>query len=261
MRRRFLPFALTLLVMVATACGPSEVIVTVELDLPNPDGEGTVIRPIADLEVQLVPFDRDQVFDSMATAFGTPEPPIPPELAAARDEVRAAQEEWQQLQARWGTLRDTLQKITEAMDGYSRGEAAYVALFREFQDFDAEYGTVERSVDRAFERFTELQQGTIRQSDSIRILQDNWADEAFAGFFDVFAAKQRASGLTAVVDTTDASGLARGNLLVKPGQYWVHARYEQAYSELYWNVPITVEGGDPMTITLTRANAEERPIL
>ena len=260
MRRRSLPLFAALLAA-ATACGPAEVVVTVELDLPNPDGEGTVVRPIDGLEVRLIPFDRDQVFDSMTAAFGTPEPPIPPELAAARDEVRAARENWQQLQTRWGTLRDTLQKITDAMEGYSRGEAAYVALFREFQDFDAEYGQVERRVDQAFQTFTDLQQGTIRASDSIRILQDNWADEAFADYFLVFDAKQSASGLSAVTDTTDANGVARQNLLVKPGQYWVVAFYEQAYSELYWNVPITVEGGDPTTITLSRSNATERPIL
>jgi len=38
----------------------------------------------------------------------------------------------------------------------------------------------------------------------------------------------------------------------------VHARYELAYTELYWNVRITVVGGDPMTVNLTRANAQER---
>jgi hypothetical protein len=45
---------------------------------------------------------------------------------------------------------------------------------------------------------------------------------------------------------------------VKPGVYWVYARYELAYTELYWNVMITVEGGEPLTVQLTRANAQER---
>jgi hypothetical protein len=30
------------------------------------------------------------------------------------------------------------------------------------------------------------------------------------------------------------------------------------YTELYWNVPVTVERGEPVQVTLTPANAEER---
>ena len=113
-------------------------------------------------------------------------------------------------------------------------------------------------MESAFDRFDELQRGTIRSSDSLRILQDAWADEAYAGVGQIFLAKQRESGLDLVYDTTDASGIARNNLRVKPGQYWVHARYELPYTELYWNVPIDVTKGEPVTIRLTRENAEER---
>ena len=144
------------------------------------------------------------------------------------------------------------------MEGYSRGEAAYVALFRDFNEWEGRYGSAEREVERTFAIFDDLQRGTIQASDSVRILQENWGDEAYAGASEVFMAKQRATGLDWVVDTTDASGVARGNLMVKPGTYWVHARYELAYTELYWNLMITVEGGEPMTVQLTRANAEER---
>jgi hypothetical protein len=105
-----------------------------------------------------------------------------------------------------------------------------------------------------------LQQGTIRASDSVRIMRENWEDEAFAGVGEVFRARQLETGLDVVVDTTDASGVAR-NLEVRPGQYWVSARYELTYSELYWNVPVTVERGDPVQVRLTRENAEERLIL
>jgi len=247
--------------LAAGACATPEVVVTVEIDVANPDGEGTVARALGELEIQLLPFDRDAVFDSMQSAFGTPEPEVPQELLDARDQVRIAQEEWQASESRWNTIRDTLQKITAAMDGYSRGESRYVALYREYGDFDSQLGSVERQMNRAFENFTDLQGGTIRQADSVRILQDNWADEAFAGVGEVFSMKQSISGLPISVDTTDASGIARNfhvNAKLKPGQYWLHARYELTYTELYWNVSITVEAGEPMQIRLTRDNADER---
>jgi hypothetical protein len=244
--------------LAAAACGPAEVVVTIEVDMPNPDGEGTVTQPISDVEVQLIPFDRDDLFDQMATAYGTPEPEIPQELLERREEVQAAQEEWDAATRRWQTIRDTLQKLNDAMEPLARGEARYVALFREWQDWDSQLQGAEREQERTFEVFDELQRGTIRESDSVRILQENWADEAFADIGTVFANAQTESGLDWVVDTTDANGVARGNLMVKPGQYWVYARYEMAYTELYWNIPITVEKGEPMTVTLNRSNAEER---
>lgn len=257
MKRRNLPFIMAML-LAAAACGPAEVVVTMEIEMENPDGEGMVTRPLADVEIQLLPYDRDAVFDSMSAAFGTPEPPIPQELIAAREEVAAAQERWQAAERRWNNLRDTLQKITTTMGQYNRGEARYVALFREFQDFDSQLGRVERENSQAFEDFTRLQQATIRQSDSVRILRENWGDEAFAGVSEVFLAKARAVGLTGVADTTDASGVARDNFKVKPGQYWIYARYSLPYTELYWNIPVTVERGDPIQIRLDRSNAEER---
>lgn len=258
--RRSLALAVTLL-LAAAACGPAEVVVSIEIDVPNPDGDGTLTRALSDIEVQLIPFDRDAVFDSMTAAYGTPEPEIPEELVAQRAAVQSAQAEWEASVRRWNTIRDTLQKLNTAMDGYSRGERQYVLLFNEWQDFDAQLGDVERERDRTFEEFDELQRGTIRASDSVRILQDNWADDAFAGIGTVFVDKQRAVGLDWVADTTDASGRAYNNLKVKPGTYWVHARYELAYTELYWNQMIEVVGGEPMTVSLTRANADERPKL
>lgn len=258
--RRTVAFALSLLLS-AAACGPSEVVVTIEIEVPNPEGEGTVVRPLSGVEVQLIPFDRDVVFDSLTQAYGTPEPEVPAELIERREEVQEAQAEWDEANRRWSTIRDTLQKLNDAMEQYSRGEARYVALFREWQDWESELDATQREVDQAFAVFDSLQQGTIRESDSVRILQDNWADDAFAGVSEIFAAKLRESGLDWVVDTTDASGVARGNLMVKPGTYWVHARYELPYTELYWNEMITVERGEPMTVRLTRENAEERVAL
>jgi hypothetical protein len=258
--RKTLPCVLAL-VLAAGACGPAEVIVQMEIEVEDPTSGGMMQQALSDIEVRLYPFDRDAVFDSLSRAYPTPEPAIPPELEAARAEVQAAQGEWDDAQRRWAILRDTLQKITNTLEGLPRSSADYVMLFREYNDFDAEYTQVERQVERTFARFDSLQQGTIRSSDSIRILQDNWADDAFADVDDVFRAKLLESGLEIYADTTDANGIARNNLRVRPGQYWVNARYELTYTELYWNVPITVERGDPVQLRLTRQNAEERPRL
>ena len=61
-------------------------------------------------------------------------------------------------------------------------------------------------------------------------------------------------------DTTDASGIADG-FEAKAGDYWVTARYELSYTELYWNILITVVRGEPEQVRLTRDNATSRPKL
>ena len=241
------------------ACGPGQVPITAEIEVPDPEGEGMVIRPLADLEVQLIPFDRDAVFDSLSNAFATPEPPIPAELLAAQDSVAAAQEVWRAAEARWSALRDRLQQINTEMEGLSRGESRCVTLYREFQDGEAQLGRVEREKDRAFQQFTALQEGIIRQADSVRILREQWADEAFADAGDIFLLKLRELARDIVVDTTDAAGIVVPE--VPPGEWWVHARHELPYQELYWNIPITVVRGEPEDIRLTRETAQVRPLL
>jgi hypothetical protein len=245
--------------LVLAACGPGQVSVTAEVEVPNPEGEGTVIRPLSDLEIQLLPFDRDAVFDSLSRAFGTPEPPIPEELLAAQDSVAAAQGVWRAAEARWSTLRDRLQQITTEMEGLNRGENRYVTLYTEFQDGEVQLGRVEREKDQAFAQFTALQEGIIRQADSVRIMREQWAEQAFAAAWEVFEIKTQELGMDMVADTTDAAGVATPE--VPPGQWWVHARHELPYQELYWNIPITVERGTPEEIRLTVGTAQVRPLL
>ena len=80
------------LLLAAGACGPAEVVVMMEIDVRNAEGDGTVPLALADVEVQLLPYDRDAVFDSITAVFPTPEPEIPPDLLAAR-EARSGQDD------------------------------------------------------------------------------------------------------------------------------------------------------------------------
>jgi hypothetical protein len=245
--------------LVVAGCGPGQVAVTAEIDVPDPETEGaTISRPIADMEVQLIPFDRDAVFDSLEAAFGTPEPEIPEDLLAAQAEIEAAEAEWQAAETTWGNGRDRLLAITEEMEPLSPAEGRYAVLFREFQDWESRVAAAERTKDRAFQRFTQLQEGYIQRRDSMRLVQEQWADEAFASYFEVAGAKIQETGQDFVFDTTDAQGYAL--IDVPPGSWWVYAYYEKAYSELYWNLPITVERGDPLQVRLNAGTAVERPV-
>ena len=256
--RRVLSRVPPFVALAAAACGPAEVVVSMEVQVDDPAGGEAITRALSEVEVRLLPYDRDAVFDSIAAAHPTPEPAIPPELLAAREGVRSAQAELEQAQLRVNSLRDTLQVLGTALEPLSRSSAEYVLLFRDFTELESRLPAAERQADRAFARFDSLQRGTIRASDSVRILQQNWGDEAFGDVPTIFAAKVAASGLDVAVDTTNAEGVASRSLRVRPGRYWVHARYELPYVELYWNVPVDVARGEPVQVRLTRENAEER---
>ncbi len=179
--RKSLPFAMSLL-LAAAACGPGQVVVTMEIQTDNPDGGGTSQLALSDIEVQLLPFDRDAVFDSLTQAYPEPEPEVPAGAdggasggAAGPGPVRRGPAALEH------DPRHAPEAQHHAWSSTTADEAQYLVLFREFQDFDGR-ALAEPSApsNAAFDTFDSLQQGTIHASDSIRILQDNWADEAFA---------------------------------------------------------------------------------
>lgn len=242
-----------------SACGPTQVVVVAEIG-PEDPSQGGEARALGDLEIRIFPYDRDVVFDSLTAAAPSPEPAIPDSVMDAQTQVATAQQAWRDLEARWNVLRDTLQSLTDALDQLNRGQAEYRVLFRDFQDLDGEYVRVERQRDAAFGNFTSLQAASMVAAEQTRALRQQWADEAFAEVSTVMSLHERASGLSTLYDTTDASGVADG-FEAKAGDYWVTARYELPYTELYWNVPITVVRGEPEQVRLTRENATVRPNL
>lgn len=254
MKRRILGPGLTAAIatIALTACGPVDVTIVAEL------GEGADAQPLNALEVQVLPYDRDQIFDSLAAAASRPEPPIPPDLMAARDEIAQARTEWRDAENRWVILRDTLTKLSEELEDLDPGMRLYNELFLQWEDFNIEYEAANRVQTDLFERFTDLQSAAIGRMDSINFQREQWAAEAFVEVDAVIGAKIEMSGLVAVYDTTEAAGSVQ--VQVPPGDYWVHARYELPDVELYWNVPITVVRGEPLVVRLTRENAESRPI-
>ena len=240
-------------IVALSACGPTQIVVTAETDA----GDDLAVRALGDLEIRVFPYNRDRIFDSLTVVASRPEPEIPDSVLEAQAQVAEAQQGWRDTEARWNVLRDTLQTLSEVLEQMSRGQAQYRLLFRDFQDLEDEYNDVERARDAAFRNFTSLQESSIAAADEIRLLREQWGDEAFADVGLVMATHERASGLLTMYDTTDASGIADG-FEAKAGDYWVTARYELPYTELYWNVPITVVRGDPIQVRLTRENATTR---
>ena len=242
--------------LVLTACGPARVSVIVELD-DEDGGEGTLLN---DVVVRLLPYDRDFIFDSMTAATSTPEPEIPAELQAAQDEIAQAQQDWRDAETSWIDLRDQVKVLSDELGTLHRGMDIYKAKYDQWERADGELQQVDRRKGSLFERFDSLQKAAIDQTDSVKIVRANWADQAFEDVGLVINARIEETGLEEATDTTGADAEGVAAFEVPPGEYWVFARYELPYNELYWNVPVTVTRSDPIEVRLTRENARLRPI-
>ncbi len=247
-----------LLPLIFAACGPGEVIVTAEVERMNPETGEMEIRPIENLPIQLLPFDRDHLFDSLTAAAPSPEPQVPEELALARDSIMAAQSEWREAEAEWLERRERLEEISNEMEQYNPGEARYRELFAEFNAVESEVLSAEDRRDDAFERFTGLQEETLEELDRLRIEIDVWEDEAFADYGEIVANRLQETRKEILADTTGATGQV--TFQASPGEWWVYARHQLTMEELYWNIRVDVERGDPLEILLSRENAELREV-
>ena len=257
--KRYLTLIATLAPLLAAGCGDPEVIVEAAIT-DQATGERLAL---SDLPIRLLPYDRDAIFDSLQAEYPEPEPPIPPEILAQQQAVQQAQAAWRAAEERWATVRDSLRTLSDQMtqmqNAGQRTTPQYAALFQRFGALESEENRLEAAMNQAFQRFDQLQQQTLTVTDSIRVAQDIWAEEAFAGFNQVVAAKLQETRLEELADTTNAQGIAQFN--ARAGRWWVYGRFTVSpYEELYWNEPLEMTG-DSTYIQLNRENAEVRPVL
>lgn len=247
LRRSVLTSLVTFLPMLA-ACGGSELTVVVLA------GEGDEPQPVADLPLELLPFNRDSVFEVLAAQAEEPEPQIPADLQAQFDSVAALQEVWRAAEAEWAEAREALQNLSSRLQQLDRRSREYQQLYRQFDGLESAERRLNTARQQAFQEFDELQLQTLGRADSVRAVIEAWEDIAFMDYMDIEAGILESQGREIVYDTTDAGGAATQSL--PSGTWFVHTRLSLPFSELYWNVPVDPAATD--TLRLTRGNAEER---
>ncbi len=228
------------------ACGSS---LTVEIMTEGAEGAAT---PVANLEVQFLPYDRDSLFSAIAQSAGTPEPQVPPAVRARLDSVRTLQSTWRTVESGWNEVRDSLRRISDQLSNTDSRSREYRQMFDRFNSMERRERSLNQQRQTAFDAFTGLQTVTQTQLDSVRAVVESWEDVAFADFPDIEAALLDALGAEVHFDTTDAGGLVTRSL--GGGDWWIHARVAAPSGELYWNV---LSGGVD-TLRLTPGNAERR---
>ena len=240
-------FAVAGAVLLAAGCGSS---VTVVVTTEGADGP----QPQANLPVQVLPFDRDSVFDALDARASSPQPQMSAELEAEKSRVDDLQAQWQSLDREWADERDNLQQLSTRLQNMDSRDPAYRRLYDQFNQGESTVSRLDRERTTLFDSFTGAQEAVNVAVDSFRIVFDLWADEAYADYADIQMGFL--GGADVLEDTTDANGYA--TIALSGGDWWISARVPIAApgQELYWNAPVS---GD--TVTLSEANGVIRPRL
>lgn len=238
---------------ILAACGRTEVVVQAQLE--GQDGP----IPLRDLPIRALPYDRDAIFDSLRAEYAEPEPEIPRDIMVLQDSIARAQEEWRVAETRWGVGRDSLRALRSEMDRLSPASGQYIALFNRFNALEGQVRNAENQMNQAFQRFQSLQNRFTAQAQEIRLARDQWADAAYADVDRIISARLRELRREERADTTNGNGI--GRIRVGSGRWWIYARYDLPFEELYWNVPVDVARGEQEEVHLTRETAEVRPKL
>ena len=212
----------------------------------------------AQLPVRLLPYDRDSIFEAMTAEAERPEPEPPADLLALRDSIAEAQSRWRAAESNWNAVYSELKELSERMEGMNQSSNEYFQAYQRFDQLDAQERRLNQSKQQYFDEFTALQEQYQARADSFTAVLRTWEDETFTGYGEMVDSLLEARGQEELADTTGSAGYAQFN--APAGNWWVYTRTKLPFDELYWNVPIEVQGGQPDTIILEESNAERRPI-
>ncbi|MSR22059.1 MAG: hypothetical protein EXR92_00625 [Gemmatimonadetes bacterium] len=258
MKRAKLTGAILLSLASLAACSPGEVIVLTEVDMENATTGEREPMPLVYREIELIPFDRDAIFDSLTAVASSPEPQLPQDLLMARDSSNAARLRFQAVDADWVAIQERLLGINNEMARYAPAETAYRRLFDQYRGVQNTALGIERRRTAELAHFDSIQQVTSTKMEEFGALKRAWENQAFASYADILEEKVDDVGRDILYDTTDASGAAQ--FAPSPGPWWIYTRLTEGADELYWNLPVSVERGTPAEVRLNRGNAEVRPI-
>lgn len=254
MMKRFA--ALVLCLAAAAGCSRSGELVVQAAIGRDTTGAATGIDRLV---IDLLPFNRDSIFEALSRQAPTPEPPIPADLVALRDSLATARQLWTEAESQWNVVRDQLATLSERMQTMNRRSREYVQAFSQFNELDGQGRALSRAKDQSFQQYESLQKRYSARADSIKVVRFNWEDEAFARYGEITDSLLKARGRQVYTDTTAGGGLAV--FRVPAGRWYVYTRYELPFQELYYNAPVEIRARQRDTLRLTRETAQLRPLL
>jgi hypothetical protein len=215
--------------------------------------------PIVGLEVAALPFDPDQILDSLAAVATTPRPTFPDLEAEMLAYQRPQSDQVDQVTRPWRALRDTAELLADSLNAADRSDPAYPAAYNRFRQLYQRLALRGAERDAALRRLNgdhrDLAQRAAAAAESLR----TWEYETYSDYADVAAAALLREGRQVTEASTGPDGEAR--LTLPPGRWWVVARLtdpDNPFVEYYWSEPVTVTQMLPVRLPLGTGNRTRR---
>jgi len=216
-------------------------------------------EPLVGVEIMALPFNPDQILDSLARTSSAAKPVFPElegEMAAyVRPEeavVRGIGAGWLDAMDEVKHLADSLNRVSPSSPGYA---AAYDRLRMQYRQL-AQHA-VER--DREFREHMgddrDLASRASSAADSLR----RWENEVFVGFPVLADSALARSGRPMHTGMTDEAGKVEFTL--SSGRWWLIARWndpDNPFTEQYWNVALRMSVLGPRKVQLHSNNSTSR---
>ena len=240
-----------MLLLLCAACQGGARDVVVEVTVP-----GAADTPVAipGLPVIALPYDRDSVIASLEERAGSPRP-----HAGRLDSLYATFAAPFAVVAESGALASRLEGeiagLRRTLDTLPRGAGDYAVAYGRFGRLSDSLARLRSRADSAERALAALRARLQPRIDSLRAEVRTWEQSTYAGYDTVTERLAKERRLPPLLDTTDASGLARFRL--QAGEWWIYARSWDATDpnrEWYWNVPVKQD-----TTRLDAATGRRRP--
>ena len=208
-------------------------------------------EPLAGLEVMALPFDPDQILDSLALASEAAKPAfpeleaemaayVPPEEAV----LRGIGAEWIDAMAEVKHLADSLNRVAPTSPGYA---AAYDRLRQQYRELAQHAAERDKDFREHMGDDRDLASRAAAAADTLR----RWENENYAPFPELADSAVATSGRPVHRGETDEHG--KLEFVLSSGRWWLIARRddpENPFIEHYWNVPIRMSVLGPRKIEL-----------
>lgn len=198
---------------------------------------------LTDLEVHILPFDPDELLDSLESAAAVPKPSFPELEASLRSYQRRTNEEFAEVSETWHSTRDSVEDLSRRLLEIDRASARYRARYRDFRELYS------RLMRRGAERDATIWSLTAQDrdlagragaaADSIRL----WEASNLREYPRLASERLEDLGRPAATVVTDEEGGAL--LSLAPGRWWLLAKMKHPanpFLEYHWNQPIHTRG-------------------
>jgi hypothetical protein len=213
-------------------------------------------QPLAGLTIDVLPFDPDQLLDSLGAASGRRRPEFPtlqqillhyhrPKAGATLDGPAAA----------WLATRDSANVLGDSLRKLNRRAPSYPAAFERYRAIYQRMLERQRSSDGGRVAIPEedrrLAERAASAADSLRA----WEGVAYAPYPAVAKALAARLGRAPMSAETDSAGNA--SLTLAPGLWWLVARLPDAnnpFAELVWKIPVRAAAGRELVVPVFEGN-------